>query len=150
MVAIMVDSHPAKPSMSNQFTPRSSVASTSTSPPSTHNHNNNVEPTTDLSILEKSQTARSGMDSSIPFWRRCLIVFVLSWCCLGATFSSTSLLSVDVEIAKDLKSSTEAVNFSTAGLVFISGFGSFIWSPITSVSFLLQGWICCREFWDRD
>lgn len=124
---------PSEKSKSDGSSPRSSISSTLTIP--SPSHDNNVETTTDLSTLEKSQTARSGMDSPIPFWRRCLIVFVLSWCCLGATFSSTSLLSVDVEIAKDLYSSTEAVNLSTAGLLLVSGFGSFIWSPITSVSF---------------
>lgn len=107
--------------------------SQSQSPP--HTTNNATPP--NLSTLEKSQTALSGTESAIPFWRRCLILFVLSWCCLASTFSSTSLLSVSVEIAKDLNSSTEAVNLSTAGLVLISGFGSFVWSPITDVSFLL-------------
>jgi hypothetical protein len=101
--------------------------------------NGNVEPTTNLSTLEKSQTARSGMDSNIPFWRRCLIVFVLSWVTLCATFSSTSLLSVASEIAKDLNTTTEAVNLSTGGSLLVMGLSSFIWSPIASVSFFLIG-----------
>lgn len=106
------------------------------SPRSSTSHGNDVELATDLSTLEKSQTIGSGMESPTPFWQRCLFVFFLSWCCLGTTLSSTSLLSVDVEIAKDLNSTTEAVNLSTAGLLLVSGFESFIWSPITSVSLI--------------
>jgi hypothetical protein len=111
----------------------SSISMSTTTP------SGNVEPTTNLSTLEKSQTARSGMDSNIPFWRRCLIVFVLSWVTLCATFSSTSLLSVASEIAKDLNTTTEAVNLSTGGSLLVMGLSSFIWSPIASVSLFLIG-----------
>lgn len=53
-------------------------------------------------------------------------------------FSSTSHLSVDVEIAENLKSTTEGINLSTAGMLFIMGMGSLVWGPVASVSFVAQ------------
>jgi hypothetical protein len=78
----------------------------------------------------------SGMDSGIPFWRRCVIVFVLSWVTLGSTFSSTSLLSVASEISKDLHTTPEAINLSTGGMLLAMGLSSFVWSPLAAVSLL--------------
>jgi hypothetical protein len=108
---------------------RPSIESTSTSTSTTFY---NVAP--DLSALEKSQTAVSGLNSGIPFWRRCIVVFVLSWVTLGATFSSTSLLSVGTEISEDLHTTPEAVNFSSGGLLLAMGLSSFVWSPLAAVS----------------
>jgi hypothetical protein len=88
----------------------------------------------DLNALEKSATTVSGIDTGVPLWRRCIIVFVLSWITLSATFSSTSLLSVATEISNDLHTTPGIVNLSTGGLLLAMGMSSFIWSPLTSVS----------------
>lgn len=71
----------------------------------------------------------SGYD--LPTWRKCLILFVVSWMTLTVTFSSTSLLPATPEIATEFDSSTEILNVINAGVLIAMGFSSFIWGPIT-------------------
>ncbi|KAJ5195294.1 uncharacterized protein N7498_008732 [Penicillium cinerascens] len=70
---------------------------------------------------------------SIPTWRKCLILFVVSWMTLAVTFSSTSLLPATPEIATEFSTSTEILNVINAGVLIAMGFSSFIWGPITNV-----------------
>ena len=83
--------------------------------------------------LSKIETNASALYSSIPLWKKCIIVFATSWSTLGACFSSTSLLSAGQEIAQDLGTSVEAVNLSTGGLLVAMGLSSLIWSPVAAV-----------------
>ncbi|OQD67368.1 hypothetical protein PENDEC_c037G01900 [Penicillium decumbens] len=70
---------------------------------------------------------------SIPIWRKCLILFIVSWMTLAVTFSSTSLLPATPEIATEFSTSTEILNVINAGVLIGMGFSSFIWGPITNV-----------------
>jgi MFS family permease len=70
---------------------------------------------------------------SIPTWRKCLILFIVSWMTLAVTFSSTSLLPATPEIATEFSTSTEILNVINAGVLIAMGFSSFIWGPITNV-----------------
>ena len=70
---------------------------------------------------------------AIPTWRKCLILFIVSWMTLAVTFSSTSLLPATSEIAADFSTSKEILNVINAGVLIAMGLSSFIWGPITSV-----------------
>ncbi|KAK4865887.1 hypothetical protein LT330_008980 [Penicillium expansum] len=69
----------------------------------------------------------------IPTWRKCLILFVVSWMTLAVTFSSTSLLPATPEIATDFSTTSEILNVTNAGVLIAMGFSSFIWGPITNL-----------------
>ncbi|KAJ5880415.1 uncharacterized protein N7473_011468 [Penicillium subrubescens] len=70
---------------------------------------------------------------NLPLWRKCLILFVVSWMTLAVTFSSTSLLPATPEIASDFSTTTEVLNVINAGVLIAMGFSSFIWGPITDL-----------------
>lgn len=70
---------------------------------------------------------------NLPLWRKCLILFVVSWMTLAVTFSSTSLLPATPEIASDFSTTTEILNVINAGVLIAMGFSSFIWSPMTDL-----------------
>jgi MFS family permease len=70
---------------------------------------------------------------SLPLWRKCLILFVVSWMTLAVTFSSTSLLPATPEIASEFSTTTEILNVINAGVLIAMGFSSFIWGPITDL-----------------
>ncbi|OQE12927.1 hypothetical protein PENFLA_c059G09829 [Penicillium flavigenum] len=69
----------------------------------------------------------------IPTWRKCLILFVVSWMTLAVTFSSTSLLPATPEIATEFSTTSEILNVTNAGVLIAMGFSSFIWGPITNL-----------------
>lgn len=69
----------------------------------------------------------------IPTWRKCLILFVVSWMTLAVTFSSTSLLPATPEIATEFFTTSEMLNVTNAGVLIAMGFSSFIWNPITNL-----------------
>ncbi|KAI2734211.1 hypothetical protein DTO013F2_10373 [Penicillium roqueforti] len=69
----------------------------------------------------------------IPTWRKCLILFVVSWMTLAVTFSSTSLLPATPEIATEFSTTSEILNVTNAGVLVAMGFSSFIWGPITKL-----------------
>ncbi|KAJ5432335.1 uncharacterized protein N7458_011491 [Penicillium daleae] len=70
---------------------------------------------------------------NLPLWRKCLILFVVSWMTLAVTFSSTSLLPATPEIASDFSTTTEILNVINAGVLIAMGFSSFIWGPMTDL-----------------
>jgi len=70
---------------------------------------------------------------AIQFWRKCLILFVVSWTTLAVTFSSTSLLPATPEIAEQFSTTSEILDVINAGVLIAMGFSSFIWGPITNV-----------------
>ncbi|KGO65652.1 Major facilitator superfamily domain, general substrate transporter [Penicillium italicum] len=69
----------------------------------------------------------------IPTWRKCLILFIVSWMTLAVTFSSTSLLPATPDIATEFSTTSEILNVTNAGLLIAMGFSSFIWGPITNL-----------------
>ncbi|KAJ5179862.1 hypothetical protein N7492_003072 [Penicillium capsulatum] len=70
---------------------------------------------------------------AIPTWRKCLILFVVSWMTLAVTFSSTSLLPATPEIATEFSTTTEILNVINAGVLIAMGVSSFIWGPVSNV-----------------
>ncbi|KAJ5655837.1 Major facilitator superfamily domain general substrate transporter [Penicillium longicatenatum] len=70
---------------------------------------------------------------TIQFWRKCLILFIVSWMTLAVTFSSTSLLPAVPEIAEQFSTTSEILDVINAGVLIAMGFSSFIWGPITNV-----------------
>lgn len=88
------------------------------------------EPQLDSEISSKPQPPTGY---NLPLWRKCLILFVVSWMTLAVTFSSTSLLPATPEIADDFSTTTEILNVINAGVLIAMGFSSFIWGPITDL-----------------
>ena len=82
---------------------------------------------------EHKPTSPALPGDDLPFWRKCLILFVVSWMTLAVTFSSTSLLPATPEIATEFDTSIEILNVINAGVLIAMGFSSFIWGPITNV-----------------
>ncbi|RJE23400.1 Mfs transporter [Aspergillus sclerotialis] len=73
-------------------------------------------------------TGQKGYD--LPTWRKCIILFVVSWMTLAVTFSSTSLLPATPEIAKEFSTTPEILNVTNAGVLIAMGFSTFLWGPI--------------------
>jgi MFS family permease len=71
--------------------------------------------------------------ADLPTWRKYLIVFVVSWAGLVATFSSTSILIATPEIAADLSTTSEILNVTNAGVLVAMGLSSLIWSPLSDI-----------------
>ena len=67
----------------------------------------------------------------LPVWRKCLILFTVSWMTLVITFSSTSLLPATPEISKEFNTTPTIINFTNAGVLLAMGLSSFIWGPIS-------------------
>ena len=65
--------------------------------------------------------------------RKYLVLFIVSWNCLVVTFSSISWLAATPKIASDLKTSTEIINATNAGVLVAVGCSSMIWSPVAEV-----------------
>lgn len=86
---------------------------------------------TDSNHVEKQPQPQNGY--AIPTWRKCLILFIVSWMTLAVTFSSTSLLPAISEIATEFSTSTEILNVINAGVLIAMGCSSFIWGPITNI-----------------
>ena len=87
----------------------------------------------DSDTEEDNQKPQQPSGYSIPTWRKCLILFVVSWMTLAVTFSSTSLLPATPEIAAEFSTTTEILNVINAGVLIAMGFSSFIWGPISNV-----------------
>ena len=66
----------------------------------------------------------------LPLWRKCIILFVVSWMTLAVTFSSTSYLPASPEIATEFSTTTEILNYTNAGVLLAMGFSSLIWGPV--------------------
>ncbi|KAF9887020.1 hypothetical protein FE257_010636 [Aspergillus nanangensis] len=69
----------------------------------------------------------------MPTWRKCMILFVVSWMTLAVTFSSTSLLPATPEIAAEFGTSPETLNITNAGVLLAMGFSSLIWGPMNNL-----------------
>ncbi|EKV04567.1 MFS transporter, putative [Penicillium digitatum PHI26] len=82
---------------------------------------------------EQALKPQSSNAYGIPIWRKCLILFVVSWMTLAVTFSSTSLLPATPEIATEFSTTSEILNITNAGVLIAMGFSSFIWGPITNL-----------------
>jgi len=88
--------------------------------------------TTDLSTTNESAQPLSGY--SLPFWRKCLILFVVSWMTLAATFSISCIYPATEEIAAEFGTTSESINVSNAGALIAASTSSLIWVPLTVVS----------------
>lgn len=62
-----------------------------------------------------------------------MVVFVVSWMGLMATFSITSLLTAIPEIANDLSTTVEILNVTNAATLVAMGISSLIWSPLSEI-----------------
>ncbi|KAE8354636.1 major facilitator superfamily domain-containing protein [Aspergillus coremiiformis] len=83
---------------------------------------------------EKNETAvQAEKGYGIPVWRKCIILFVVSWMALAITFSSTSLLPAAPEIAEEFGTTTETLNITNAGVLLAMGFSSLIWGPMNNL-----------------
>ncbi|PLB50373.1 putative MFS transporter [Aspergillus steynii IBT 23096] len=83
----------------------------------------------------ESQTTTTAIKSpqngyELPFWRKSIILFVVSWMTLAVTFSSTSLLPATPEIAAEFHTTSETLNITNAGVLLAMGFSSLIWGPL--------------------
>lgn len=87
----------------------------------------------DSDTEEAKETLQQPSGYSIQTWRKCLILFVVSWMTLTVTFSSTSLLPATPEIATEFSTTTEILNVINAGVLIAMGFSSFIWGPVSNV-----------------
>ncbi|KAJ5908883.1 hypothetical protein N7495_001565 [Penicillium taxi] len=85
---------------------------------------------------DSEETCLKPIESSardLSTWRKCLILFIVSWMTLGVTFSSTSLLPAIPEIASEFSTSSEILNVINSGVLIAMGLSSFIWDPITKI-----------------
>ncbi|KAJ4393320.1 hypothetical protein N0V93_002528 [Gnomoniopsis smithogilvyi] len=72
-------------------------------------------------------------NDELPIWRKHMVVFVVSWMALMATFSITSLLTAIPEIASELSTTIEILNVTNAATLIAMGVSSLIWSPLSEV-----------------
>ncbi|PYI01862.1 synaptic vesicle transporter [Aspergillus sclerotiicarbonarius CBS 121057] len=77
---------------------------------------------------KKTSEITNGYD--LPFWRKSIILFVVSWMTLAVTFNSTSLLPATPEIATQFDTTEEILNVTNAGVLLAMGFSSLIWGPM--------------------
>ncbi|QIX00409.1 hypothetical protein AMS68_005926 [Peltaster fructicola] len=75
--------------------------------------------------------------------RKCLVVFTTSFVTLTACFSSTSLFSAATDVARDLKTTPEIINASSAGVLFCMGLSNFLWGPLIPLFGRLYTYNCC-------
>lgn len=80
---------------------------------------------------EKLQDPTEGTTQyDLPLWRKCVILFVVSWMTLAVTFSSTSYLPASPDIAVEFSTTTEILNYTNAGVILAMGFSPLIWGPM--------------------
>lgn len=66
-------------------------------------------------------------------WRRWIILFVVCWMALPVTFMSTSIMTVNPEIAATFGTQTTAISTANAGVFVAMALSSLIWLPITTI-----------------
>lgn len=82
---------------------------------------------------EKALDPEASDQYNLPTWRKCIILFVVSWMTLAITFSSTSFLPATPEIASEFNTTTEILNATNAGVLLAMGFSSLIWGPLGNI-----------------
>lgn len=80
--------------------------------------------------------------AALPNWRKCVILFIVSWMTLAATFSSTCLFPAIPEIANEFHTTSEAISVSNAGVLLAMGSSSLIWGPIAAVGISHDSHLC--------
>ncbi|KAH7161865.1 major facilitator superfamily domain-containing protein [Dactylonectria macrodidyma] len=75
----------------------------------------------------------AGTESVLGQGRKYSILFIVSWNTLVVTFSSTSLLVATPEIAASLKTTSQILNVTNAGVLVAMGCSSMIWSPLAEI-----------------
>lgn len=80
-----------------------------------------------------ARKASAGTSDELPTWCKHMVVFVVSWMGLMATFSSTSMLTAIPEIAAQFSTTTEILNVTNAAVLVAMGISSLIWSPLSEV-----------------
>lgn len=75
----------------------------------------------------------TGSSDELPTWKKHMVVFVVSWMGLMATFSSTSLLTAIPEIAEEFSTTTVILNITNAAVLIAMGISSLIWSPLSEI-----------------
>ncbi|KZF24913.1 synaptic vesicle transporter [Xylona heveae TC161] len=92
----------------------------------------------DLEKAEDDESSTSDPEeesrrSTLPRWRKNVILFIVSWMTLAITFSSTSLLAATPEIASEYGTTPEIINITNAGVLLAMGISSLIWNPISDM-----------------
>jgi len=90
--------------------------------------------TTDIGTTDQATITLPLSGYNLPFWRKCLILFVVSWMTLAATFSISCIYPATEEIADEFDTTSEAINLSNAGALIAASTSSLVWVPLTVVS----------------
>lgn len=71
--------------------------------------------------------------AKLSTWRRWIILFVVCWMALPVTFMSTSIMTVNPEIAATFGTQTTAISTANAGVFVAMALSALIWLPVTTV-----------------
>lgn len=99
-----------------------------------------VASTTTPPVVDLEETSPGYNASTATKW---LVVFATSFTALTATFSSTSLFSAASDIADEFGTTSEVVNASSAGILFLMGISTFFWGPLIPLIGRLYAWNSC-------
>lgn len=86
-----------------------------------------------FTMIEFGMVKDRMTSDELPIWRKHMVVFVVSWMGLMATFSITSLLTAIPEIASELLTTVEVINVTNAITLIAMGVSSLIWSPLSEI-----------------
>lgn len=93
-------------------------------------HGPDLEPDHPCPIDAEKASIAEKKAYNLPTWRKCIILFIVSWMTLAVTFSSTSLLPATPEIAAEFSTTPEILNITNAGVLLAMGLSTLIWGPI--------------------
>ena len=71
--------------------------------------------------------------AKMPSWRKWTILFVVCWMAMPVTFSSTSIMTVNPEIAETFGTEPTAISTANAGVFVSMALSALIWLPITTI-----------------
>lgn len=89
----------------------------------------------EMNSLPPSQPATFSDDNAaiLPSWKRTVILLVVCWMTLPVTFMSTSIMTVNPEIAATFGVPTTAISTANAGVLVASASSALLWLPITTI-----------------
>ena len=71
--------------------------------------------------------------AKLSSWRRWIILFVVCWMALPVTFMSTSIMTVNPEIAATFGTEPTAISTANAGVFVAMALSALIWLPVTTI-----------------
>ncbi|KAG9256249.1 major facilitator superfamily transporter [Emericellopsis atlantica] len=91
--------------------------------------------TTTTDSLPPAQPAPFSDDNAavLPSWKRTVILLVVCWMTLPVTFMSTSIMTVNPEIAATFSVPATAISTANAGVLVASASSALLWLPITTI-----------------